>query len=109
MRARAIQTLIEHNFDHWETFPLGAGYDFLHITGDMKYPEYPDFFMTTGIDLKDDLDLLLEKKIEEVSLRNPLMYQLPDFTFSSLQLTEEDIKGLKKVYLFKNEQDIRNL
>ncbi|MBU0627143.1 hypothetical protein KKG31_02815 [Patescibacteria group bacterium] len=109
MRIKAIQILIEQKFDRFATMPFAPGSDTMHITGAMTYPNYPNYFMTTGIGLEDDLDLLLKKKIQELSLGNPLMYHLPDFSASSLNLSEEEIAQLQKVYLFKNEQDLKDL
>ena len=83
----------------------------------MIYPEYPDYFMTTGIVLKDDLDLLLVEKMKNLSVGQYFAYQFPapassdgaGFFSDSFVLSEEEIQSLKKVYLFKSEQDLKDL
>jgi len=59
--------------------------------------------------MQDDLDILLTKKIQELSVSNNVYYKLTNSIPQQLTLNKEDIQQLKKVYLFKNEQDLKDL
>lgn len=102
LRIQAIQQLIDKKFDHFVTMPFGPGNENMHLTWSMTYPEYPGYFVNTGIVVQDDLDILLEKKIEE----QPYFAKL---SIDENTFTTWDIEQLQKVYLFKNEQDLKNL
>lgn len=109
LRIQAIQQLIEKKFDRFATMPFGPGNDNMHLTGSTTYPDYPDYIVNTGIQLQDDLDILLEKKIQTLN-NNRLFYSsLIDFSADNLTLNEEEIKQLQKVYLFKSEKDLKDL
>ena len=81
----------------------------MHLTGSTTYPDYPDYTMNTGIQLQDDLDILLEKKIQTLNKDRPFYSSLVNFSADTLTLSEDDIKQLQKVYLFKSEQDLKDL
>lgn len=65
--------------------------------------------MTTGIVVQDDLDILLLKKIEELYDHRSRFGKFSEPSFDELVLTSGDIQQLKTVYLFKNEQDLKDL
>lgn len=65
--------------------------------------------MTTGIVVQDDLDILLLKKIEELYDHRSRFGKFSEPSFDELILTSGDIQQLKTVYLFKNEQDLKDL
>jgi len=109
VRINAVKQLVASGFDRFVTLPLGRGNDFMHITGSMTYPDYPDYVMATGIVLEDDLDQLLVEKMKKLSIGDYLSYQFSAFSFDNFALSEEEIAGLKSVYLFKSEQDLKNL
>lgn len=116
LRTQAIKQLIENKFDRWETLPFGPGNDSLVLTWSQVYPTYPNFVVNKEIDVKDDLDTLLAKKMQEMSVNHSLTYELPtllktgqEFSFANFTLSEGEIKQLKKVYLFKNQQDLETL
>lgn len=109
LRIQAIQQLIEQKFDRFVTMPFGPGNDFMHLSGSQVYPDYPGYLVTTGIDVQDDLDILLENKIQEFDTVHPFYFSLVNFSASTLVLTEDEINQLQNVYLFKNEKDIKAL
>ncbi len=86
--------------------PFGPGNDNMHLTWSQVYPNYPEYLVNTGINLEDDLDILLEKKIQ-----NTARSFFPSLTKSAdtFILSDEEIKQLHKVYLFKNEKDLKDL
>ncbi|MEI7563708.1 MAG: hypothetical protein WCJ39_09055 [bacterium] len=65
--------------------------------------------MNTGINLEDDLDKMLEKKILKMNNDRPFYKDLATFVKDTLTLSDEEIQQLQKVYLFKNEQDLKDL
>lgn len=105
LRIQSINQLIESNFDRFITMPFWPGYDNIHLTGSMTYPDYPDYYLNTWIDLQDDLDILLTNKVDELGIYS----RLKKSSLDTIILTTEDINQLKKVYLFKNEQDLKDL
>jgi len=109
LRVQAIQLLIEKKFDHFVTMPFGPGSDNIHLTWSQVYPNYPEYFLNTGINLQDDLDKILEKKILNMNNDRPFYKGLATFAKETLTLSDEEINQLQKVYLFKNEQDLKDL
>ena len=109
LRIQAIQSLIEKGFDKFETMPFGPGSDFLHLTWNQVYPNYPEYYMNSGINVQDDLDELLLKKMNELYANRSWLEKFSDPSFDALTLTDEDIQQLKTVYLFKTEQDLKDL
>lgn len=89
--------------------PFGPGSDFVHLTWSQVYPAYPEYYVTTGIVVEDDLDVLLLKKIEEVYAHRSRFGRFSELSFDEITWTEEDIQQLHKVYLFKAEQDLKDL
>lgn len=89
--------------------PFGPGNDNMHITGSMTYPDYPDYVVKTNISLQDDLDVLLAKKMKEQPAARSFFAQLTNTSSDALVLSTGEIKQLKKVYLFKNEKDLKDL
>jgi len=75
----------------------------------MNYPEYPGYMLNTGINLEDDLDILLEKKIQELYNERSLYAKILNKPIDIPIITDEDIQQLKNVYLFKNQKDLENL
>lgn len=109
LRIQAIQALIASGFDRFVTMPLGPGSDFLHLTWSQVYPEYPGYYVTTGVTVQDDLDLLLSKKIEELYAHRSRFGRFSAPDFDEIVWTDTDIQQLKTVYLFKTEQDLKDL
>jgi len=107
LRIQTIQNLIENNFDHFKTIPFGPGSDQINLREPIISSEYPDFILHQKITKQDDLDILLEKKLQNMIPKHPIRYQTPNF--ENFELTTEEIDQLQKVYLFKNEQDLRDL
>jgi len=106
LRIQAIQQLIQKKFNRFVTIPFGPGNDIMHLTWSITYPDYPDYTVTTGINLQDDLDLLLEKKLQGM---NGLYHILSNVSPDSFTLSDEEINQLYKVYLFKTQQDLEDL
>lgn len=109
LRMQAIQLLIDTGFEKFQTMPMGPGSDFLHLTWSQVYPEYPEYYITTGIVVQDDLDELLLEKIDEAYANRSRFGKFSEPSFDELILTSGDIQQLKTVYLFKNEQDLNDL
>ncbi|MFA7717691.1 MAG: VanW family protein [Candidatus Absconditabacterales bacterium] len=109
LRIQAIQQLIDKGFNHFQTIPFGPGSDHMHLTGSMTYPDYPDYVVVTGIQIQDDLDILLEKKIQEYAGDRSVYSKVTNAILHTITLDDADITQLKKVYLFKNEQDLKDL
>ncbi|MFA6256557.1 MAG: VanW family protein [Candidatus Absconditabacterales bacterium] len=109
LRIQAIQQLIEKKFDRFVTIPFGPGSDNMHLTGSTTYPDYPDYIVNTGIQINDDLDILLEKKIQKLNNDRPFYSSLTKFFTDNLTLNDDEIKQLQNVYLFKNEKDLKGL
>lgn len=110
LRMQAIQQLIEKGFDRRETMPFGEPWsDYIHLTGSQTYPDYPDYSTTTGINVQDDLDILLEKKISNLGMLHTIAYKLFEMPWKGLIFDDAEIKDLQKVYLFKTEQDLKDL
>ena len=65
--------------------------------------------MTTGIIVQDDLDVLLLKKIEEVYAHRSRFGKFSEPSFEEITRTDEDFQQLKTVYLFKTEEDLKDL
>ncbi|HBB04773.1 TPA: hypothetical protein DCZ39_07975 [Patescibacteria group bacterium] len=106
---QAIQQLIDNKFTHFATMPFGPGNDNMHITGSMTYPDYPDYVVKTNIFLQDDLDVLLAKKMKEQPVARSFFAKLTNTSSDTLVLSTGEIQQLKKVYLFKNEKDLKDL
>lgn len=109
LRIQAIQQLIDKKFDHFVTMPFGPGNDNIHLTGSLTFPDFPEYTVHTGIQLQDDLDILLEKKIQDFDADRPFYAGLVKYSTDNLALTDEEIAQLQHVYLFKNEQDLKDL
>lgn len=109
IRIQTIQQLIDKKFNRFITIPFGPGNDFVHLTWSMNYPEYPGYMLNTGINLEDDLDILLEKKIQELYNERSLYAKILNKPIDIPIITDEDIQQLKNVYLFKNQKDLENL
>lgn len=109
LRLHTIQTLITSGFDRFVTMPLGPGSDFFHLTWSQDYPEYPDFYLTTGMNVQDDLDILLVKKIEDLYQHRWWFGKFSSPSFDDILLDSGDIQQLQTVYLFKTEQDLKDL
>ena len=90
IRINLVQQLIDTGFNHFVTLPFGAGTDSIVLQDTWDYPDYRVQKVFTG---EDDLDRLIEENDPGVNF----------------QLNGEHIKTLKTVYLFKNEQDLRDL
>ncbi len=105
LRIQVLQKLIEKSFNHFVTVPFGPGNDTMHLTWSLTYPDYPDYMLNKTLDLKDDLDVLLEKKLQEHSLG----HNIADFIKNYISFTGDNMMKLKKVYLFKNQQDLTDL
>lgn len=65
--------------------------------------------MNTGIVLEDDLDVLVYKKIDEIYTNRTWLQKFSAPSFENIVWTDEDIKNLEKVYLFKDDQDLKDL
>lgn len=109
LRLQAIQQLIDTWFNHFVTMPLGPGNDNMHLTWSMTYPDYPDYFLTTWVQLQDDLDVLLETKIQEYAAKRSLYSRLTNLSLGTIALDADEINTLQNVYLFKDEQDLKAL
>lgn len=109
LRIQAIQQLIDKEFTHFVTMPFGPWNDSMHLSGLQTYPNFPSFTVTTWIIIKDDLDILLEKKIQNMDVSRPFYASLARYSQENLALDTTDIKQLKKVYLFKDTQDLKDL
>jgi len=109
LRIRAIQQLIAKKFDRFVTMPFGPGNDNMHLNWTTTYPWYPDYTVKTSINIQDDLDILLEKKILKLGIWSSLYSQLTNISFDKITLDDEDISQLQTVYLFKNQQDLKDL
>lgn len=109
LRTQAIQQLIDYGFNHFATLPFGPGNDNIHLTGSISYPDFPDYTVNTGIVVKDDLDVLLENKVQKLISNAPFNLNLTKLSPEIFTLSEEDIASLQNVYLFKNEQDLKDL
>ncbi len=109
LRIQAIQMLISKNFDHFITMPFWPGSDFVHLTWSQVAPEYPSYYMTTGIIVEDDLDIILLKKIEDLYTNRSWFGKFSKSSLADVVLTDEDIKGLQKVYFFKTQKDLEDL
>jgi hypothetical protein len=109
LRMQAITILIENKFDHFETMPFGPGNDALHISGSTSYPQYPNYVVNKEIEVKDDLDILLEKKILAIDANYSLSYELPTFSLDTMRLDREELQHVGKVFLFKNQKDLQDL
>ena len=59
--------------------------------------------------MEDDLDNMLLKKIEEVYAHRSRFGKFSEPSFDEINWTQEDIQQLHKVYLFKTEQDLKDL
>lgn len=106
LRIHVIQKLIEKGFGRFVTMPLGPGSNFLHLSWSQTYPEYPEYYMTTWIILRDDLDVFLEEKLQNHAIgRDDVIMFVSKYIF----LNESELNQLQKVYLFKNEQDLKDL
>jgi hypothetical protein len=55
------------------------------------------------------LDILLEKKIQEYAGDRSVYSKVTNAILHTITLDDADITQLKKVYLFKNEQDLKDL
>lgn len=109
LRIDALEALLDQGFDRFATFPFGPGYDFIHLTGSYTVETYPDYYMTTGIDLHDDLDQLILQKIDQ-AYANRIRYQkFSQPSFDDIVRTQEDIQSLQTVYFFKSEKDLKDL
>ncbi len=108
-RIQSLQVLIDKWFSGFVTMPFGPGNDFVHLTGSQLYPSYPDYYVTSGISVQDDLDVLLLKKIEEVYAHRSRFGKFSEPSFEEITRTDEDFQQLKTVYLFKTEQDLKDL
>lgn len=97
IRISLVKQLIENNFDRFETMPFGPGYDNIVMTGNQEYPNYPKFLVKNNIVEKDDLDILIEKKLLDMK------------KYEEIILTQEEIENLNKIYLFKNNEDLEKL
>ena len=109
LRVQVIQQLIDAKFDHFVTMPFGPGSDNLHLTWSLVYPDYPEYTFTTDIDVQDDLDILLEKKIQDLASDRPFYVGLATYLQDKIALTATEIDQLQKVYFFKNEEDLKAL
>jgi len=109
VRMQAIQQLITSKFDRFVTMPFGPGNDHMHVTWSLTYPDYPDYLVTTGIDLQDDLDILLEKKIQTLESERPFYTSLASYSLNNIILSDDEIASLQKVYLFKSAEDLKDL
>lgn len=109
LRIQAIQQLIDKKFDRFVTMPFGPGSDNIHLTWSQVYPEYPDYYLNTGLTVQDDLDILLLKKIEELYVNRSWFGKFSKPSTDDLILTDEDIKTLKTVYFFKSQEDLEDL
>lgn len=109
LRIQAIQLLIQNKFDRFVTMPFGPGNDNMHLTWSQVYPDYPEYTVNTGIDLEDDLDILLKKKILKFNNNRPFYSSLTKFSTDNFTLNEEEINQLQNVYLFKSQQDLKDL
>ena len=109
LRIEALGALLDQGFDRFATFPFGPGYDFIHLTGAQSTGDYPTFYLTTGIDVHDDLDQLILQKIDQAYTDRARYQKFAQPSFEDIIWTEEDFASLKTVYLFKNEQDLKDL
>ena len=109
LRIQAIQQLIEKKFNHFVTMPFGPGNDSVHLSWSQIYPEYPDYYVNTWVNVEDDLDKILEKKIQELDADRPFYVSLTRYSAEHFALTDEEISQLQKVYLFKNGKDLKDL
>jgi len=109
LRIQALQILIDSGFNRFMTMPFGPGSDFVHLTWSQVYPDYPDYYVTTGINVQDDLDILLLKKIEELYANRSRFGKFSKPSFDEIVRNDEDIQLLKTVYLFKKPQDLKDL
>lgn len=109
LRIQAVQQLIDKKFTRFATMPFGPGNDNMHLSWSMTYPNYPEYTVKTGISLQDDLDILLQKKVQELDAQRPFFSNLAKFSTTNLVLNTGDIRQLKKVYLFKNQKDLNDL
>ncbi len=104
-----IQQLIDKKFDRFATIPFGPSNDTMHITWSMTYPDYPKYIVVTGIQLQDDLDVLIQKKLQTVDISLSLSSPFSSFSADTFILSDEEIKQLQHVYLFKSQQDLEDL
>lgn len=109
LRIQAVQQLIDKKFDHFVTMPFGPGNDNIHLSGSTSYPDFPSYTVHTGIQYIDDLDTLLEKKIQSMDSARPFYVSLAKYSVDHFFLDNEEITQLQKVYLFKNDADIKAL
>jgi hypothetical protein len=109
LRINALETLLDQGFDRFATFPFGPGYDFIHLTGSQTTQTYPDYYLTTGITLDDDLDQLILQKIDQAYADRVRYQKFSQPSFDDIVRTQEDIQSLQTVYLFKSEKDLKDL
>lgn len=62
--------------------------------------------MNTGIQLQDDLDILLAKKIQD---NKRSFFSILTKSANAFTLSDEEIGQLHQVYLFKSDQDLKDL
>ena len=109
LRMNMIQQLIDKKFNRFVTIPFGPSNDTMHITWSMTYPDYPEYIVATGIQLQDDLDVLIQKKLQTVDISRSLSSPFSSFSADTFILDDEEIKQLQHVYLFKSQQDLGDL
>lgn len=68
------------------------------------------FKVLDPIESDDGLDILLSKKLDDFASNfTSLKWYLSSLEFTSLQISSEEISQLGSLYLFKNEQDLKDL
>lgn len=104
VRSDVIQYLVSQRYSAFNIKPYTTGWDYALMVVSW------DFIVMKDIQDNDNLDLLLNSKLsvlqnEFIALKKYKQY----FSFKNISFTQEEYNNLWTLYLFKNEQDLRDL
>ena len=104
IRITLVQSLMQEGYSNLIDKPYGKEGNNAIIVS------WSDFIVNKNIEKKDNLDTLIEKTFLFFSWDFTEIKKYKELiTFQTLQISTEDIKNIWAIYLFKTEQDLRDL
>lgn len=104
IRTTLVQSLLQENYANFIDKPYGKEWNSAIVV------TWSDFIFTKNIEKRDSLDDLIDEKFSFFSWDFAEIKKYKELiTFQTLQISTEDIKNIWSIYLFRTEQDLRDL